>query len=139
VYFSTPPKFQEGKVYWGTAVRAAADEDDAGPVKAIDPFTGEARWTFTFQHAGWGGTLSTSGGLLFTGDEDGYFVALDSKTGRDLWHFNTGSAIASSPMTYAVHGRQYVTMPSGAALLTFALPEIPSVETSKRPAVKAKP
>lgn len=138
VYFSTPPKFEQGKVFWGTAVRAAADDEESGPVKAIDPLTGEARWTFSFHRAGWGGTVSTSGGLIFTGDEDGAVAALDARTGRVLWHFNSGAPIATSPMTYAVHGRQYVTMPSGAALLTFALPETPAASSPARPTANKK-
>jgi alcohol dehydrogenase (cytochrome c) len=123
IYYSSPPAFQEGKAYWGTAFRGVTDEKESGVVKAIDPFTGEAKWDFRFHRAGWGGTLSTSGGLLFAGDEDGYLVALDSASGKLLWKMNTGAAHASAPITYMVDGRQYVSMPAGAALITFALPK----------------
>jgi alcohol dehydrogenase (cytochrome c) len=67
--------------------------------------------------------LSTNGGLIFAGDEDGYFMAADAKTGKILWHIYTGTRLVTSPMTYMVDGRQYVVMPSGAAVLTFALPK----------------
>jgi alcohol dehydrogenase (cytochrome c) len=67
--------------------------------------------------------LSTSGGLIFAGDEDGYLMAFDAKTGKILWKMNTGNRLVTSPITYVVDGRQYVTMPSGSALLTFALPK----------------
>jgi alcohol dehydrogenase (cytochrome c) len=49
-------------------------------------------------------------------------MAFDAKTGKNLWRFNTGNEVHNSPMTYMVKGRQYVTMPSGSAVLTFALP-----------------
>jgi alcohol dehydrogenase (cytochrome c) len=120
--FSTPPVFTEGKAYWGTTLRGVSDEKEKGMVKAIDPLTGEARWSFEFYRAGWGGTLSTSGGLLFAGDADGFLVALDSRTGKLLWKVQTGAEIATAPITYAVGGKQYVTIASGAALLTFTLP-----------------
>jgi len=46
------------------------------------------------------GLLSTAGGLIFAGCNEGIFTALDAKTGAPLWHFNTGQAIAASPITY---------------------------------------
>jgi glucose dehydrogenase len=66
--------------------------------------------------------MSTSGGLIFSGDEDGYFMAFDARTGKNLWKINTGTSIKTAPITYMVAGRQYITIPSGAAVLTFALP-----------------
>src|SRR5450759_2760207 len=109
VYFSTPPVFTEGKAYYGTAQRGVSDEKEWGMVKAIDPLTGEGKGEFRFYRAGWGGTLSPSGGLVFAGDADGYLVALDSKTGKALWKVQTGAEIATAPMTYAVNGKQYVS------------------------------
>ena len=122
VYFNTPPVFTEGKAYYGTAQRGVSDEKEWGMVKAIDPLTGEGKWEFRMYRAGWGGTLSTSGELVFAGDADGYLVALDSKTGKPLWKVQTGAEIATAPMTYAVNGKQYVSIASGAAVLTFTLP-----------------
>jgi hypothetical protein len=43
----------------------------------------------------------------------GYFMALDARTGKTLWHFQTGSGIIGSPITYELEGRQYVAVPSG--------------------------
>ena len=69
----------------------------------------------------WAGTVSTDGGLVFTADDDGDLVALESKTGKDLWHFYMGSNLKASPMTFAVAGQQYVTIAAGTNLFTFAL------------------
>ena len=121
-YFSTPQQFKEGKAYWGGTIQGLEKERKWGNVKALDPFTGEAKWNFEFNKPSWVGTLSTDGGLLFTGDDDGYLVALDSRTGKLLWKINTGSSMATAPITFTVKGKQYVTMASGGALLTFALP-----------------
>ena len=129
VYFTQPPVFVEGKAYWGSVSRAASDEKEWGLLKALDPLTGETKWDFRYYRAPWGGTMSTSGGLIFSGDEDGYFMAFDARTGKNLWKLNTGSAIKTAPITYVVNGRQYVSMPSGGAVLTFALPESAASES----------
>jgi alcohol dehydrogenase (cytochrome c) len=123
VYYTEAPVFIEGKAYWGSVSRAASDEKEWGLLKALDPATAETKWDFRYFRAPWGGTMSTSGGLIFSGDEDGYFMAFDAKSGKNLWRINTGSAIKTAPITYMVNGRQYVTMPSGGAVLTFALPK----------------
>jgi len=55
------------------------------------------------------------------GDADGNFIALDARTGRDLWHVQVGAAIYSTAVTYQLDGRQYVVIPSGSTLFAFAL------------------
>jgi alcohol dehydrogenase (cytochrome c) len=74
----------------------------------------------------WAGTVATAGGLVFSGDDDGNLVALDSATGKDLWHFYTGHSLYASPMTYAVAGRQYVTIAAETDIFTFALFQPPA-------------
>jgi alcohol dehydrogenase (cytochrome c) len=68
------------------------------------------------------GVLSTLGGLLFFGESSGGFAAVDAGTGKYLWNFETNHAIRASPMTYAIGGRQYIAIASGANILSFALP-----------------
>jgi alcohol dehydrogenase (cytochrome c) len=121
-YFSEPPVYVQGKAYWGSVYRGQTAEPEWGLLKALDPLTGETKWDFRYYHAPWAGTMATSGGLVFSGDEDGYFMAFDAKTGTNLWKINTGNRLVTAPITYLVKGRQYVTMPSGSAVLTFALP-----------------
>jgi alcohol dehydrogenase (cytochrome c) len=123
LYFSSPPVYKQGKGYWGTFPRSDPAEKGHGFLKAIDPISGQAKWMFRYSREPWAGTLSTSGGLVFAGDEDGYLMAFNASSGELLWKLNTGSRIASSPITYAVNGRQYVTIPSGGSLVTFALPQ----------------
>lgn len=122
-YFSKAPIYKEGQSYWSTFYRGEPVGDEAGRVTALDPLTGDTKWTFPLHTSPWAGTLSTSGDLVFAGDEDGYLMALDARTGKLLWRVNTGHRIVTSPITYELDGKQYVTLPSGAALLTFALPE----------------
>jgi len=122
IFFSEPPAYQEGANYWATMFRAQPQEHQGGRVTALDPVTGETKWTFPLFSSPWAGTLTTAGNLVFAGDEDGYLIALQADTGKLLWRVNTGAGLRSSPITYAIEGKQYLSMPSGGAILTFALP-----------------
>ena len=68
-----------------------------------------------------GGTLATAGGLVFTGEANGNFGAYDAATGKPLWRFQTGANVGAPPMSYAVNGRQYVAVATGASRATPAL------------------
>ena len=85
-----------------------------GHVNAIDPLTGKARWRVPlYDMQNWSAMLATGSGLLFTGRENGEFIALDADDGKTLWQFQTGSGINAMPVTYTHRGRQYVTVLSG--------------------------
>jgi alcohol dehydrogenase (cytochrome c) len=123
VFYSSAPKYIEGKPFWGSVFRGVTEEREWGMLKALDPLTGETKWDFRYDKAPWAGTLSTSGGLVFAADEDGYLMAADAKTGKILWRIYTGTRLSTSPITFMLDGRQYLTMGSGAAVMTFALPK----------------
>ena len=66
--------------------------------------------------------MTTATDLLFTGGRDGYFQALDARTGDLLWKVSFGSVqMLSGPITYQVDGRQYVAVIGGNVLAAFAL------------------
>jgi len=92
-----------------------------GSLKAIDPDSGEAVWEYDQFDVSDSGMLTTRSNLLFTGGREGYFHAINSKTGELLWKINLGGQIVMAPVTYQVSGTQYVTVISGNALSTFAL------------------
>lgn len=71
---------------------------------------------------GWSGLLSTASGLIAYGDDDQNFVVASAATGKPLWHFSVGQLVHASPMTYAVHGRQYMAIAAGSDVFAFALP-----------------
>jgi alcohol dehydrogenase (cytochrome c) len=66
--------------------------------------------------------LTTAGGLAFTGDAEGNFIALDAASGKPLWHFQTGAEIYASPMAFALDGKEYVAIAAGSSLYAFGLP-----------------
>jgi alcohol dehydrogenase (cytochrome c) len=65
--------------------------------------------------------LSTAGGLVFGGTDEGDVFALDSASGKPLWRFQTGGKIRSNPMSYQSDGKQFITMAAGSAVFTFGL------------------
>src|SRR5262249_20770675 len=93
-----------------------------GGVKAINVETGNIDWEYKFYIGSLSaGVLATDGGVLFAASRDGNLVALDKRNGKLLWRFQTGAAIDSSPMSYAVDGTQFVALSAGSVLYSFAL------------------
>jgi alcohol dehydrogenase (cytochrome c) len=125
IFYAHPQPFVTGRLFVGSTYMPAAKEKDWGAVRAIDPKTGDVRWEYKEFSAPWGGNLATAGHLVFTGDLDGYLIALDADTGKHLWHMQTGAAIYAAPITYQLNGKQYISISAGATLVTFALPEKP--------------
>ena len=65
--------------------------------------------------------LSTAGGLVWSGNREGWFFALDARTGKPLWRFQTGGLIWANPVSFAIDGRQHVAIAAGQAIFVFAL------------------
>jgi alcohol dehydrogenase (cytochrome c) len=107
----------------GGTVQPVPEPKRAGALRAIDAATGERKWELPYGDAGWAGVLATAGGVVFSGDHEGTFFAADSSNGRKLFQYQTGATIFAAPISFAVDGRQYVVIASGATLTAFALPK----------------
>jgi alcohol dehydrogenase (cytochrome c) len=105
-------EFKESIPYWGAAVVVDA-EDMAGSITAFDPATGQEAWRWRNDLPMCASVLATAGDLVFAGTPSGQFVALDARSGDQLWTFNCGSGHHSSPSTYSVDGKQYIAVPVG--------------------------
>jgi alcohol dehydrogenase (cytochrome c) len=105
----------------GPLVNRRLPEEGYGAIQAFDPKTGERRWAFNMSDMTESGVLTTASDLVFAGGRDGYFFALDAKTGTLLWKTSVGGAVSAGPMTYAVGGKQHVAISAGNALLVYAL------------------
>ena len=67
--------------------------------------------------------VTVSGRVAFTGDDSGHVLAIDSRTGKMLWHYQMGSPVhGTSPTTFMLDGKQIVLVPAGGTLVAFALP-----------------
>jgi alcohol dehydrogenase (cytochrome c) len=93
-----------------------------GVVRAYDPQTLDPKWEFKMADITWGGVLSTATDVVFSGGREGYFLALDGRSGALLWKASLGGQINAGAMSYAVNGKQYVAIAAGNALFSYALP-----------------
>jgi alcohol dehydrogenase (cytochrome c) len=117
-YLYDPDDKPEG---WGGTDRGGWSE---AMLQAIDYKTGAIRWSHKWEGGGArAGMLSTAGGLLFTGDGSGNFIALDGKTGTPLWHANLAAPVSNAPVTFELDGGQYVLAGAGDMLYAFTVHE----------------
>jgi alcohol dehydrogenase (cytochrome c) len=142
IFGGTPVEYQEGRNFGGGANRPYVAVPGApsiglrrgpinnwteaaatGAVLAIDTSSGEIKWRFPMTDVTDSGILTTASDLLFTGGREGYFHAIDAKTGALLWKTSLGSQIVNGPITFEAGGKQYVATISGLALCVFGLRE----------------
>ena len=123
VFSKSPEWWKRGESFYGGSAREAQDQIPRKYLRAMDLQTGAIAWEYaqTGPGSSWGGILSTATGLLFFGDDNGGFTALDASNGKPLWHFPMNEHWHSSPMTYLVNGTQYVATAAGSNIVAFAL------------------
>jgi len=134
IYVKRPSEFAEGRGFNGGMARGTVppglragtvgfrtEEEGYGAVRAIDPRTGDLKWEYKMTEFTQAGILTTASDLVFTGGNEGYFFALNARTGALLWKFTVGGSVVSGPMTYSIGGRQYVAVAAGSSLFAFAL------------------
>jgi len=124
IYTRKDAPFEKGRSYMGGSF--SADPKDPGQriLRAFDIHTGKPVWQIGQSGAGdtYGGVLSTAGGTVFYGADDGSFAAVDAKDGAALWHFQTNQSLHASPMTYEFDHEQFVAITAGVNVIAFALP-----------------
>ena len=134
LYVKRSNEFVEGREFVGGLARSSVpqgirtgfqdyrkEEEGYGAVRAIDPNTGDLKWEYKMTDFTDAGILTTASDLVFTGGREGYFFALNARTGALLWRFTAGATVMSGPMTYGVGDRQYVAVTAGSSLFAFAL------------------
>ena len=99
---------------WYLGAKVITFNAGAGAIKAFDAATGKLVWMKSQSYPATSGMLATGGGLVFYGDPEGYFNAVDDETGEHLWSFQTGSGVHGNPTTFTANGKQYVAIVYGA-------------------------
>ncbi len=94
-------------------LKLAPNRETYSHVDAWDPVTGKRVWSVPYRLVLMSSMLATGGDLVFTGDPEGNFFALNAKTGEKLWSFNTGAGHRGAAVSYSVNGRQYIATTSG--------------------------
>jgi len=123
---------EEGRPWESYTFIKTTGEPDWGTFTAMHTSTGKILWQKKMEHPMVGGALATAGGLVFTGEGNGFFDAFDARTGELLWRFQCGAGVNAPPISYEVEGTQYIAVavggnsifgyPLGDDILVFALP-----------------
>src|SRR5207245_8317857 len=108
-------KYVLGLRYTGGSQSAPINSPMSGTFTAIDGKTNKIAWQnkTPFRIGGGGGSSVTAGGPVFRGDPDGNFLALDAKSGKELWPFPTGFGADTPPVIYEAGGGQSVPTAQG--------------------------
>ena len=109
-------------MYLGGTSIATGEPFKAG-VRALDSMTGALVWEHAANRTGsapLGGVLTNAGDVLFYSNIT-EFMALNARDGTELWRVKLGGAINASPMSFAIAGKQMVTIPAGNTLYVFRL------------------
>ena len=133
-YYAWRQEYVPGERFTGGAGQRARGPDYRayGALRALDPATGERRWEFEYISPSTSGLLSTASGLIFSGDAEGNFLAIDARSGKFLWRFQMGSALhGTSAITYMLDGRQQVLVPAGTTLTAWALSDVARVPATR--------
>jgi alcohol dehydrogenase (cytochrome c) len=122
-----PDRFAEGQDYYGGGTRRpteAAAAAEAGYLNAFDVTTLDFAWRNRIpgDYFTWAGAMSTAGGLVVFGNNQGELEIDDARSGRKLWTGTLDGEMRASPMSYAVGGRQYFAVTAGNDVIAFALP-----------------
>jgi len=105
--------YPNGKLWLGGAFTNIPGGVQAGNVTAVDYNTGKIKWQVKTPQPMIGGLLATAGGLVFTGEANGWFKAYDAKSGSILWKFHAGAGVNAPPSSYTAGGKQYIVVAAG--------------------------
>ncbi|WP_462413135.1 outer membrane protein assembly factor BamB family protein [Neobacillus sp. Marseille-QA0830] len=103
-------RYKEGKEYIGSVWQPVEKSPSRGTVTAIDVKTNKIVWQQKWDAIAYSGILTTKGGLVLTGHNDGRMLAYDASSGEQLWEFKMDAGANAPPMTYEVDGKQYITI-----------------------------
>jgi alcohol dehydrogenase (cytochrome c) len=112
-YHVEASEYPGGKLWLGGAFKVIPTEASFGNVTAVDYNTGKIKWQVKTPLPMIGGALATAGGLVFTGEGNGWFRAYDAATGKVLWSFFAGAGVNAPPAAYSVDGKEYIVVGAG--------------------------
>jgi alcohol dehydrogenase (cytochrome c) len=121
-FFKGDPQYKAGEPFMAGGGRAVNGDDAWGAIRALEATTGTLKWEFKLVTPPMSGVLATAGGLVFGGTDEGNFFALDAETGKPLWDLQLGGAVRANPISFAVDGKQYVSIAAGYSIFVFGLP-----------------
>ena len=105
--------YPDGKLWLGGAFKVIPTEEQFGNITAVDYNTGKIKWQVKTPQPMMGGAFTTAGGLMFTGEANGWFRAYDAASGDVLWSFQAGAGVNAPASSYSVDGKQYIVVGAG--------------------------
>lgn len=120
-YFKREAEFKPGTFFAGGGEQRIPNDQQWGAVRALDATTGKMAWEYRLVSPPWSSVLSTGGGLVFSGANEGNIFALDAKTGKPLWNFHSGGPVTGNPISFNIEGKQHVAIASNNVLYVFGL------------------
>ena len=105
--------YPDGKLWLGGAFKVIPTEEQFGNITAVDYNTGKIKWQVKTPQPMMGGAFTTAGGLMFTGEANGWFRAYDAASGKILWSFQAGAGVNAPASSYSVDGKQYIVVGAG--------------------------
>jgi alcohol dehydrogenase (cytochrome c) len=107
--------YKRGEQYNGGTQAAPIGSAMSGTWTAITATTNKIAWqkNVPYRVGTGGGSTTTAGGLVLTGDPAGNIQARDAKTGELVWQFQTGFGVEAPPMVYEVDGDEYIAVAAG--------------------------
>ena len=121
VYYKGEDEYVEGRLFGGSGLQHTVGDEVSGAVRALDATTGKLMWEFKLFTPPMAGLLTTGGGLVFGGSDEGNFFALDAENGHLLWESQLGAAIVANPVSFEIDGKQQVAITAGSSLFVFGL------------------
>jgi alcohol dehydrogenase (cytochrome c) len=133
IYSAEKTAYPGGKLWLSGSYKLVEGEQQWGRVAAVNVDTGQIAWKFDTEQPLIGGTLATAGDLVFYGEGNGLFRALDARNGKLLWQYQCGAGANAMPVSYSIKDRQYIAMGCGGnaqlefkrgnTMVVFALPK----------------
>jgi alcohol dehydrogenase (cytochrome c) len=123
LYFTGDAPYSPGNRFIGSVPQGVPDDSGEGAVRALVPQTGQLKWEYKLYSKPQAGILSTAGGLVFGGTDEGQFFALDAQNGKELWRAQLGGVIVAAPVTYLSQGKQQVVIAAGHSIFVFQVDE----------------
>jgi alcohol dehydrogenase (cytochrome c) len=120
-YFKGESEYVPGEPFMAGGEQALTGDKAYGAIRALEAETGKQKWEFRLHSPPWAGVLSTAGGLVFGGTNEGQVFALDAATGEVRWRFQTGGTVHSNPMAFSIDGAQRIAIAAGYGIFVFGL------------------
>ena len=108
-----PQQYNEGETYIGSDTVVSSGFNTTGYLTAYDMSTGKIEWQNKFAESCYSGAVSTAGGLVFVGQNNGELQAFNTETGEKLWSFQTGAGANTTVTPFEYEGEEKIAIYAG--------------------------